>query len=262
METATHSPQFNEIWAILQETAQRQLRFEISMAEQLEKRRAEDEKRRAEDEKRRAEDEKRRVDEEKRRAEDEKRRVEDEKRQAEAEEKRRIDEEKRRIEAEKRQKIADKETKALRELIGGLGNKFGSFTEGMAFPSMEKVLRKRFGMTTVTTRYKTQRDGETIEIDVLGLANGEINTVVVVEVKSHFKERDIEQMIRLMQRFTEFFPEHKGKKLFGIMGFVDGSEETRQMALKAGLYVAHIHDEIFDLDTKTSFTPRDFSQPA
>ncbi len=234
MQAETHSPQFNEIWAILQETAQRQGQFEIDM----EKRRVEDEKRRTEDE-------------EKRRAEDEKRRAEDEKRRAEAQ----VQEEKRRAEDEK-------SIRRLREQLGGLGNKFGSFTEGMAFPSLEKVLRKRFGMTTVTTRYKTRRDNETIEIDVLGLANGDINTVMVVEVKSHFKERDIEQMLRLMDRFTEFFPEHTGKKLYGIMAYIDGSEETRQMALNAGFYVAHIHDEIFDLDTTTPFIPRDFSQLA
>ena len=223
MQAETHSPQFNEIWAILQETAQRQRQFEIDM----EKRRVEEEKRRAEAQ----------VQEEKRRAEEQ---VEEKKRRAED----------------------TKSMRELREQLGGLGNKFGSFTEGMAFPSMEKVLRKRFGMTTVTTRYKTRRDNETIEIDVLGLANGALNTVMVVEVKSHFKERDIEQMLRLMDRFTEFFPEHKGKKLYGIMAYVDGSEETRQMALNGGFYVAHIHDEIFDLDTVTPFIPRDFSQPA
>ena len=241
MQAETHSPQFNEIWAILQETAQRQRQFEIDM----EQRRAQEEKRRVEEQ----------VQEKERRAEEqvqeEKRRAEEEKRRAEAQ-----------VQEEKRRAEDTKSMRELREQLGGLGNKFGSFTEGMAFPSMEKVLRKRFGMTTVTTRYKTRRDNETIEIDVLGLANGALNTVMVVEVKSHFKERDIEQMLRLMDRFTEFFPEHKGKKLYGIMAYVDGSEETRQMALNGGFYVAHIHDEIFDLDTVTPFIPRDFSQPA
>jgi hypothetical protein len=40
----------------------------------------------------------------------------------------------------------------LRELstqIGGLGNKFGRFAEGLAFPSMEKILRQRFGLETI-----------------------------------------------------------------------------------------------------------------
>ncbi len=53
------------------------------------------------------------------------------------------------------QKETDRITQRNAKLIGDLGNKFGSFTEGMTFPAMEKILRERFGMTTVTTRYKT-----------------------------------------------------------------------------------------------------------
>ncbi|GAB4016122.1 hypothetical protein [Spirosoma koreense] len=146
------------------------------------------------------------------------------------------------------------------KLIGDLGNKFGSFTEGMAFPAMEKVLRDRFGMTTVTIRYKTRRGGETIEIDVLGIANGAINTVVVVEVKSHLKSRDIDQMLAILRRFTDFFPEQSGKKLYGILAFVDASEQVIQEAEKAGLYVARIHDELFEILPLNGVLPKDFSQ--
>ena len=159
------------------------------------------------------------------------------------------------------QKETDRITKQNAKLIGDIGNKFGSFTEGMAFPSMERLLRKQFGMTTVATRYKAQRTGETMEIDVLGLANGDINAVVAVEVKSHLKERDVEQTLRMLDRFMDFFPEHKGKQLYGILAYVDGSEEIRKQAVRAGLYTARIHDEVFDLLPDSTFTPRDFSQP-
>lgn len=146
------------------------------------------------------------------------------------------------------------------KLIGDLGNKFGSFTEGMAFPAMEKILRERFGMTTVTTRYKTQSGGDTIEIDVLGMANGAVNTVVVVEVKSRLKSRDIDQMTKILNRFTDYFPEQKGKKLYGILAFVDASEQVIREAEKAGLYVARIHDDLFELLPLPHFSPKDFSQ--
>ena len=50
--------------------------------------------------------------------------------------------------------IAQKETdRQLRELgkqIGGLGEKFGGFTEGLALPSMTKILTEHFGMEVVT----------------------------------------------------------------------------------------------------------------
>lgn len=47
-------------------------------------------------------------------------------------------------------------TKQNAKLIGDIGNKFGSFTEEMAFPSMDKVIRKQFGMETVSTRVRTK----------------------------------------------------------------------------------------------------------
>lgn len=145
------------------------------------------------------------------------------------------------------------------KLIGDLGNKFGSFTQGMAFPSMEKVLRKQFGMTTITTNYKTEYGPDTLEIDVLGMANGDINTVVLVEVKSHLKERDIEQLLKNLDRFRRFHPEYNNKKLYGILACVQGSTEVREKAMAAGLFVASIHDEVFELKTPAYFVPRDFS---
>ena len=157
------------------------------------------------------------------------------------------------------QKETDRLTKSNAKLIGDLGNKFGSFTEGMAFPSMEKVLRKQFGMTTITTNYKTEYGPDTLEVDVLGIANGTVNAVVLVEVKSHLKERDIDQLLKNLDRFRRFHPEYNNKKLFGILACVQGSQEVREKAITAGLYVASIHDEVFELKTPAYFVPRDFS---
>ncbi|MCZ8118674.1 MAG: DUF3782 domain-containing protein, partial [Microcystis sp.] len=49
-------------------------------------------------------------------------------------------------EVSQQQKKTDKQLKELGQQIGGLGAKFGSFTEGLALPSMETILRQRFGM--------------------------------------------------------------------------------------------------------------------
>lgn len=152
------------------------------------------------------------------------------------------------------------ENKKLQKIVGEIGNKFGSFTEGMAFPSMEKVLRKRFGMTTIATRYKVHYGADMLEIDVLGLANGEVNAAVIVEVKSHLRERDIEQMLKTVEKFRGYQPEHANKKLYGILAVVDGSLEQKEKAMDMGLFVASIHDEVFDLQTAAYFVPRDFSQ--
>ncbi|GAB3700802.1 hypothetical protein GCM10027592_28140 [Spirosoma flavus] len=157
------------------------------------------------------------------------------------------------------QRENDKEISRVAKIVGDIGNKFGTFTEGMAFPSMQNVLRKQFGITTVAANYTTHAGADTLEIDVLGLANGEVNIAIIVEVKSHLRKRDIEQTLKTIDRFRRLHPEHAGKKIFGIIACVSGAMEQREEAQRAGLFVASIHDEVFELKTPAYFVPKDFS---
>ncbi|MFN9673213.1 MAG: DUF3782 domain-containing protein, partial [Microcystis sp.] len=119
-------------------------------------------------------------------------------------------------ETDRQQKKTDKQLKELGQQIGGLGAKFGSFTEGLALPSMETILRQRFGMEVVSPSVRVSKNGQHLEIDVLAYTNGELNTAYIVEVKSHVRQEDITQLKSILQRFRRFFPEHKDKKLYGI----------------------------------------------
>ncbi|MDB9414202.1 DUF3782 domain-containing protein [Microcystis aeruginosa] len=156
------------------------------------------------------------------------------------------------------QKETDKQLKELGKQIGGLGAKFGSFTEGLALPSMETILRQRFGMEVVSPSVRVSKEGQHLEIDVLAYTNGELNTAYIVEVKSHTREDSITQLKSILQRFRRFFPEHKDKKLYGILAAVDLSPELREKILQEGLYVARIHDQVFELDIPDNFQPQTY----
>ena len=142
--------------------------------------------------------------------------------------------------------------------IGGLGAKFGSFTEGLALPSMETILRQRLGMEVISPSVRVSKDGKHLEIDVLAYTNGELNTAYIVEVKSHGREESITQLIGILQRFRSFFPEHKDKRLYGILAAVDLSPELREKILQEGFYVARIHDQVFELDIPDNFQPQTY----
>jgi septal ring factor EnvC (AmiA/AmiB activator) len=105
------------------------------------------------------------------------------------------------------QKETNKQLKELGKQIGGLGAKFGSFTEGLALPSMETILRQRFGMEVVSPSVRVSKEGQHLEIDVLAYTNGELNTAYIVEVKSHAREDSITQLNSILQRFRRFFPD-------------------------------------------------------
>ena len=155
-------------------------------------------------------------------------------------------------------KQTDRQLKELGKQIGGLGLKFGSFTEGLALPSMEKILRQRFGMEVVSPSVRVSKDGKHVEIDVLAYTNGNLNTAYIVEVKSHAREESITQLKSTLERFRTFFPEHKDKQLYGILAAVDMSPDLREKTLQEGLYVARIHDQVFELDIPENFQPQSY----
>nr|VFK32819.1 MAG: hypothetical protein BECKMB1821G_GA0114241_11271 [Candidatus Kentron sp. MB] len=177
-------------------------------------------------------------------------------------------------ETDRRLKESFEETKQLRKTvaetslqikeqgrqIGGLGRKFGGFTEGMAYPSMKKLLRERFHMEFIVPRVEITRHGKSMELDVFGYSNGEENRAVVVEVKSRLDQEGIDQMERIMARFDEFLPEHRDKRRFGIVAAVDCSPEMEELAHRRGFYVARVQDELFVLDSPESFRPRYFGK--
>ncbi len=156
------------------------------------------------------------------------------------------------------QKETDKQLKELGKQIGGLGAKFGSFTEGLALPSMETILGQQFGMEVISPSVRVSKEGQHLEIDVLAYSNGELNIAYIVEVKSHVRQEDITQLKSILQRFRRFFPEHKDKKLYGILAAVDLSPELREKILQEGLYVARIHDQVFELDIPDNFQPQTY----
>ncbi len=84
--------------------------------------------------------------------------------------------------------------------------------EGMAFPSLAKLLRERFQMDVISRNVSTHKNGDTMEVDVLAYSNSRVNEIYVGEIKSRFRQEDFKQMKDILNRFFEFFPSHKGKR--------------------------------------------------
>ena len=80
-----------------------------------------------------------------------------------------------------------KAQKQTQKHLGELGNKLGSFAEGLAYPTVERIMREQFGMEGVNPIHIRRKDGE-LEVDALGYSNGSVNTVMVGEIKSHFRD--------------------------------------------------------------------------
>jgi hypothetical protein len=168
-------------------------------------------------------------------------------------------------EADRRFRETDREIRELKQQLdvlgrqlGGLGQKFGGFTEGLAFPSMPKILKERFGATFVAPRARGWRNGHAMEVDVLAYSNSGTNEVYVVEVKSHLREDGLQQMLRTLREFRSFFPEHGSKKLYGILAVVDAPPDLQEKVLREGINLARIHDGVVEVQVPEGFHARAF----
>jgi hypothetical protein len=148
--------------------------------------------------------------------------------------------------------------KEVGQQLSRLGEKFGGFNERLALFSMQKILRQRFGVDTISPSVRLRREGQHLEIDVLAYANDDINAAYVVEVKSHLREADMEQLLKILERFPAWFPEHRDKALYGILAAVDIPDALISPVLAQGLYLARIHDDLFEMQVPNDFQARRF----
>jgi hypothetical protein len=148
----------------------------------------------------------------------------------------------------------------LRKQLGGLGNKFGDFAEGMAIPSLMEILAKRFDAQQIIETRRIRKDDDEIELDLIAATNGLTRTVVAAEVKSVLNERELNKFVRNLRRFFAFFPQFEGYQLYGVLAAVDSSREMEAATLAQGLYLARMHGDVFRLVAPPDFQPKDFSR--
>lgn len=135
-------------------------------------------------------------------------------------------------ETERRFQETERQLKLLREQIGGLDNKFGSFTEGLAYPSLYRILTEDFHLDTVAYRVRQRRNGTEQEFDMVGSTNGANQRIFLVEIKSHLTEVELKKFEKKLGRFFTFFPEHLGKALYGLIAAVNVARELETRAAR------------------------------
>ncbi len=152
----------------------------------------------------------------------------------------------------------DRQLEELGRQIGGLGNKFGTFTEGLAGASMRRILFETFHVDSVASiLHRRRKDGgRECEADMLGWSHGSDNRVIVVKIKSQLTLRDLDQLEALLLRLGEFFPEHRGKTAEGLVAAVGISEAMEAEVLRRGLHLAKSSDENFTLADPAGFVAR------
>ena len=151
------------------------------------------------------------------------------------------------------------EAKKRDQQIGGLTNKFGRFTEGLAAPSIRKILDEVFDAdfrpelgSKVSTRLAAHH------IDAWGVARNGAKEVYLIEVKSRFRPgKHFRQILEQVENFRTYAPEYADHEIYPMVGVVDASEQERLQIWLNGMYVIDVAEGVFSLaESPRGFKPK------
>lgn len=161
---------------------------------------------------------------------------------------------------EQAQQRTEETLRQVTKQLGGLGNKFGSFTEGLAFDSMRRILKQHFGADVVSSRTRAFRGARTQEFDMVGVRNGSHGEVYLVVVKSELNADELKKSLKKLRAFFDFMPHLKGMKLYGVISAVDVRGALAARVHREGVYLATAGDENFKLvKPPRGFKPKVFT---
>jgi DNA-binding transcriptional MerR regulator len=138
-------------------------------------------------------------------------------------------------ETDRRMQETDKRIRDLDKQIADLTGSWSKFVESMVEPAVVRLFTER-GIEIEGTyqRVKKRRDGNEMEIDILGINK---ECVVAVEVKTTLKVEDVNKHIERLDRFRNFFPEYADRKLIGAVAGMRIEEESDKYAYRKGFFV-------------------------
>ena len=104
--------------------------------------------------------------------------------------------------------------------------------------------------------YKTESGEEkSKEFDIIAVNGSE---VVVVEVKTTLKPRDVDYFIESLKDFKKCFRDYKNKKVYGAVAFLKSDSKAHVFSERKGLFVIRATGDSASLINKPDFKPKTF----
>jgi len=84
--------------------------------------------------------------------------------------------------------------------------------------------------------------------------------LIVVEVKSTLRLKEVREFLENLKRFSAFFPEYQSYRLFGAVAGLGVDESADRYAYRQGLFVLTLGREgLVTLRNDSAFRPKDFA---
>ena len=146
-------------------------------------------------------------------------------------------------------KETDRRLKYLDDLFNG---QWGKLMEALVDGDLVKLLKKRNIQVDHT---HTNRKGKDYEFDIVAVNGDE---VVVVEVKTTLKVKDVDYFKTKIDRFTDLCSEYKGKKIYGAVAYLKADQSSNTYAERQGFFVIRATGSSASITNPQDFKPKIF----
>ncbi len=152
-----------------------------------------------------------------------------------------------------------KETdKKINKVHGDFTSQWGKLVEAIVRPSCLRLFRAR-GIDVSRTGENTtiEKDGiKKAEYDAI-LANG--SEVVIVEVKTTLRKKDVEYFVKKLGKVKTYMPEYTNKKVYGAMAAISFDRDADKEAIKKGLFLIKSSGEgVVEIANSAKFKPKTY----
>jgi hypothetical protein len=142
----------------------------------------------------------------------------------------------------------------LSDQISELTGSWGKFVESIVEPAVVRIFGERgIEIEGTQQRVKRRRNGDEIEVDILGVNK---EWVIAVEVKTTLKVEDVNEHIERLDKFRGFFPEYADRKTIGAVAGMRIEESADKYAYRRGFFVLAQSGENVIMLNDERFRPR------
>ena len=153
-------------------------------------------------------------------------------------------------------KLIKENSKGLREARDLFTSQWGRLIESLVEGDLVKLLNEKgIEVDSTLTNMKGQYEGVNWEFDIVAVNGRE---VVLVEVKTVLKVRDVDHFKKKLKVFTSWRPEYRGKRVYGAVAYLRAGESSSNYAENQGLFVIRATGNSSSIINKKGFKPKVF----
>ena len=151
-------------------------------------------------------------------------------------------------------KKTDKGLKKAQQLFE---TQWGKLMESLVEGELIKLLNEKgIDVDSSSSNMHGIHEGQNWEFDIVAVNGTE---VVLVEVKTTLKVKDIDYFTNKIKSFTTWKSEYKGKTIYGAVAYLRSDEHSTKHAEKQGLFVIRATGNSASIINKKDFKPKAFS---